>query len=67
LDVHRPEEIWPAMLHQHNLSGGSAGGVDRPPDCAGQPEGVEAQHVEGDEEFQELGPRGNQGTQHLHR
>jgi hypothetical protein len=38
-----------------------------PSDCVGQPEGIEAQHVEGDEELQELGPRRNQGTQHLRR
>jgi hypothetical protein len=24
-DVHRPEEIWPALLHQRDLSGGSSG------------------------------------------
>jgi hypothetical protein len=24
-DVHKPEEIWPALLHQRDLSRGSAG------------------------------------------
>jgi hypothetical protein len=50
-DVHRPEEIWPALLHQRDLSGGSAGGVNHPPDCVGQLEGVKAQDVEDDEEL----------------
>jgi hypothetical protein len=50
-NVHRPEEIWPALLHQCNLSGGSTGGVNHPPDRVGQPEGVEAQDVEDDEEL----------------
>jgi hypothetical protein len=66
-DVHRAEEIWPALLHQRDLSGGSAGGVDHPLDCVGQPKGVKAQDVEDDEELQEMGSRGNQGTQQLRR
>jgi hypothetical protein len=41
-DVHRPEEVWPALLPQGNLPGGRAGGVNHPPDDVGQPEGVEA-------------------------
>jgi hypothetical protein len=35
-DVNRPEELWPALLHQRDLSGGSAGGVDYTPDYVGQ-------------------------------
>jgi hypothetical protein len=27
-DVNRPEELWPALLHQRDLSEGSAGGID---------------------------------------
>jgi hypothetical protein len=50
-DVNRLEELWPALLHQHDLSGGSAGGVDYPPDCVGQPEGDEAPGINGDEEL----------------
>jgi hypothetical protein len=50
-DVHRPEELWPALLHQHDLTRGSAGGVDYPPDCVGQPEGDEALGVKDDEEL----------------
>jgi hypothetical protein len=50
-DVHRPKELWPALLHQHDLSGGSAGGVDHPSDCVGQPEGVEAQDIDDDKEL----------------
>jgi hypothetical protein len=34
-DVHRPEELWPALLHQHDLTRGSVGGADHPPDCVG--------------------------------
>jgi hypothetical protein len=41
----------PALLHQRDLSGGSGGGVDHPPDCVGQPEGVEALGVNDDEEL----------------
>jgi hypothetical protein len=52
-----PEEIWPALLRQRDLSRGSVGGVDHPPDCVGQPEGVEALDVDDDEELQEAGPR----------
>jgi hypothetical protein len=66
-DVNRLEELWPALLHQRDLSGGSARGVDHPPDCVRQPEGVEAQDVNDDKELQEWGPRSNQGTQHLRR
>jgi hypothetical protein len=61
-DVNRLEELWPALLHQHDLSGGSAGGVDYPPDCVGQPEGDEAHGVNGDEELQEVGPQSNEGS-----
>jgi hypothetical protein len=66
-DVYRPEELWPALLHQHDLSGGSARGVDHPSDRVGQPEGGEALGVDDDEELQEAGPRGDEGSQHLHR
>jgi hypothetical protein len=55
------------LLHQRDLSGGSTGGVDHPPDCVGQPEGVEALGVDDDEELQEAGPWGNEGSQHLRR
>jgi hypothetical protein len=34
-DVRRPDEIWPALLPQSNLSGGRAGGVNHPPDRVG--------------------------------
>jgi hypothetical protein len=61
-DVNRPEELWPALLHQRDLSGGSAGGVDYPPDCIGQPEGDEAPGVDDDEELPEAGPRNNKGS-----
>jgi hypothetical protein len=27
-NVNRPNQLWPALLHQHNLSNGEAGGVD---------------------------------------
>jgi hypothetical protein len=50
-DVHRPEEIWPALLPQGDLPGGCPRGVDHPPDCVGQPEGVEALDVDDDEEL----------------
>jgi hypothetical protein len=50
-DVNRPEELWPALLHQRDLSGGSAGGVDHPPDCVGQLEGVKALGVNDDEQL----------------
>jgi hypothetical protein len=50
-DVHRPEEIWPALLPQSNLPGGRARGVNHPPDCVGQPEGVEARSIDDDEEL----------------
>jgi hypothetical protein len=60
-DVNRPEGLWPARLHQHDLSRGSAGGVDYPPDCVGQPEGFEAPGVDDDEELQEAGPGAMRG------
>jgi hypothetical protein len=50
-DVHRPEEIWPALLPQGDLPGGCAGGVDYPLDCVGESEGVEAPDVDDDEEL----------------
>jgi hypothetical protein len=64
-DVNRPEELWPALLHQHDLSGRSAGGIDYPPNCVRQPEGDEALGVDGDDKLQEVGPRSNEGSQHL--
>jgi hypothetical protein len=65
-DVNRPEELWPALLHQHDLSGGSDGCVDCPPDYVRQPEEDEALGVNDDKELQEAGPRSNKGPQHLH-
>jgi hypothetical protein len=59
-----PEEIWPALLPQSNLPSGRAGGVNHPPDCVGQPKGVEAPGVDDDEELQEAGRWGNEGPQH---
>jgi hypothetical protein len=66
-DVHRPEELWLALLHQRDLSGGSARGIDHPSDCVGQPKGVEALGIDDDEELQEAGPQGDEGSQHLRR
>jgi hypothetical protein len=34
-DVHRPEELWLALLHQHDLTRGSTGGIDHSPDYVG--------------------------------
>jgi hypothetical protein len=62
-----PEELWLALLHQHNLSGGSTGGVDNPANCVGQPEEDEALGIDDDEELQEVGPQRNEGSQHLRR
>jgi hypothetical protein len=50
-DVNRLEELWPTLLHQRNLSGGSAGGIDYPLDCVGQPGGDEAPGVDDDEKL----------------
>jgi hypothetical protein len=50
-DINRPEELWPALLHQHDLSRGSVRGVDYPLDYIGQPEGDEALGINGDEDL----------------
>jgi hypothetical protein len=50
-DVHRLEEIWPAMLPQGNLPSGHARGVNHPLDSIGQPEGVEAWGIDDNEEL----------------
>jgi hypothetical protein len=63
-DVHRPEEIWPALLCQCDLFRGSAGGIDHPPDCVRQLEGVKALDIDDDEALQEAGPWGYEGSQH---
>jgi hypothetical protein len=38
-DVHRPEEIWPVLLHQRDLSGGRAGGRRSPSELRWAAEG----------------------------
>jgi hypothetical protein len=50
-DVHRPEEIWPALHPQGDLPGGCAGGIDYPPDYVGELEGFEAPDIDDDEEL----------------
>jgi hypothetical protein len=50
-DVHRPDQVWPALLHQHDLANGEAGSGDRPSNCLGQPEGGEALVLDDDEEL----------------
>jgi hypothetical protein len=42
-------------------------GMNRPPDGIGQPEGAEPRGVDDDEELQEAGPRGDEGSQHRRR
>jgi hypothetical protein len=61
-DVHRPEEIWPALLPQSNHPGGHAGGVNHPPDYVGQLEGGEAWGVDNNKELQEAGPQADEGS-----
>jgi hypothetical protein len=51
-DVHQPDKLWPALLHQRNLTDGEARGREDPPDCLGQAEGGEAPGMDVDEELQ---------------
>jgi hypothetical protein len=62
-DINRPDPLWPALLHQHDLSNREVGGRDCPTDYIGQPEGGEASILDNNEELQELGPRRNEGSQ----
>jgi hypothetical protein len=57
-DVHGPDQLWPALLHQHDLANGEAGDGDRPLDYIGQPEGGQALVLDDNEELQEVGPVG---------
>jgi hypothetical protein len=61
-DVYRLDQLWPALLHQHELANGEAESRDRPPDRIGQAEGGEALVLDGDEELQELGPWCDEGS-----
>jgi hypothetical protein len=66
-DVHMPDQLWHALLHQHDLSNGEAEDGDHPPDYIGQPKGGEAPVLDNDEELQEVGPRRDEGSQGCHR
>jgi hypothetical protein len=55
-DVHGPDQLRPALLHQHNLANSEAWGREHPPDCLGQMEGGEAPSLDVDKELQEVGP-----------
>jgi hypothetical protein len=61
-DVYRPDQLWPALLHQHDLSNGEARGGDCPLDYIGQSEGGESPVLEVDEELQEMGPWRDEGS-----
>jgi hypothetical protein len=59
-----PDQLWPALLHQYDLTDGEAWGGEHPPDCLRQAEGGEALVLDDDKELQEVGPRRNEGSQH---
>jgi hypothetical protein len=61
-DVHRLDQLWPALLHQRDLADAEARGGDRPPDRIGQLEGDEGPIPDDDEELQEVGPRRDEGS-----
>jgi hypothetical protein len=48
----------------HDLTTSEAWGREHPLNCLGQMEGGEAPSLDVDDELQEVGPRGNEGSQH---
>jgi hypothetical protein len=62
-DVHRPDQFWPVLLHQHNLADAKAGSREHPLYRIRKPEGDEAPILDDDEELQEVGPQCNEGSQ----
>jgi hypothetical protein len=56
-DVHRLDQFWPTLLHQHDLADAEAGSGEHPS------EGDEAPILDDDEELLEVGPRRDVGSQ----
>jgi hypothetical protein len=62
-DVHRLDQLWPALLHQRDLADGEAWGREHPLFHLRQAKGGEALVLDDDKQLQEVGHLCNEGSQ----